>query len=260
MLSDRTKFSLVTATIAALGTINISPAQAISFRFTNLPSCRIYTTVPGLVFHGTDCFAGHEGIAGIFVGDINEPTVTGGVAVTNNLPIVDSHYSWRRDTPEIVRLGDVGSGYFFGGNYVSPIPSGQGEFLFRVQGNAFSLRGAIYVLSFTCNLGIDRSCNGAKGSFAIRYFSTTKHELDIVLSDFSWSNTLSLPPFPTPTNTPTQSPTETPTPTNTPTSSPEAASIPEPSSVAGLFLLGSAWLLRRKRKQTFPTGISESLN
>jgi len=260
MLSDRTKFSLAAATIAASATLTISPAEAISFRFTNLPSCTTYTAV-GLVFHSTVC----RPIAGIFTGDINGSTVTGGVAVENRSSIADAGYyfvggSFIRQTGEIMRLGDVGSGYYFGGNYVSPIPSGQGEFRFRVQGNAFTLpRGSIYILSFTCNLGIERSCNGAKGSFSIRYISTTKHDWDIVISDFSWSNALSLPPFPDPTDTPTPTATDTPVPTTTPTSTP-AASIPEPSSVSGLFLLGGAWLLRRKWQQIFPTGIREFLN
>jgi len=246
MLSDRTKFSLAAATIAASATISISPAEAMSFRFTNLPSCTLYSAV-GLVFHNTVC----SPIAGIFTGDINGSTVTGGVAVRNIFG-----GSFIRETGEIIRLGDVGSGYYLGGNYVSPIPSGQGEFRFRVQGNAFTLpRASIYLLSFTCNLGIDRSCNGAKGSFSIRSISTVQHHWDIVISDFSWSNTLSLPPFPTPTDTPTPTPTETPTPTTTPTPTPAAASVPEPSSVSGLFLLGGAWLLLGKWKQIFPTGI-----
>lgn len=255
MLSDRTKFSLAAATIAASATLMISPAEAISFRFTSLPSCTLYSAV-GLVFPGTDCSARPGGIASIFVGDINGSTVTGGVGVGNT------------------RLGDVGSGYYFGGSYVSPIPSGQGEFLFRVQGDALSMgvppRANIYVLSFICNLGTERSCNGARGSFAIREFSTVMMRWDIEISDFSWSNALSLPPFPAPNtiptpetnpaSPPTPAPIDTPNLITTSTPTPETASIPEPSSVAGLLLLGGVWLWRRKWKQIFLTGISESLN
>ncbi len=238
MLSDRTKFSLAATVAAASAALSISPVEAISFRFTSLPSCTIFAAIP----IGGNC----SPIAGIFVGDINGSTVTGGVALGNT------------------RLGDVGSaGFSSGGSSVSSIPSGQGSFLFRVEGDALSMgiqpRATNYILSFTCNLGIERSCNGAQGFFNIRTMGSTTIFRNIVISDFSWSNALSLPPFPGQTDTPTPTPTQTPTPTTTPTSTP-ATSVPEPSSVAGLFLLGGAWLWHRKRKQIFPASMSESLN
>jgi hypothetical protein len=228
MLSDRTQFSLAAATIAASATISISPAEAISFTYTADPGgYRFFEGIQGPLtaeIVGTDSFGGYQ-LAG----------------------------------------ANVGTGFWFGGSFIKE--TGPGQIWLRVTGDTdWGGIANIYGISFHCVLDIQKSCNGTKGTYFKRSIGGTMRSTTITIGDFSWGNTpypLSFSaPTPAPTPPPTQPIIPTPLPIEppTPTQSPEAASIPEPSSVAGLFLLGSAWLLRRKRKQTFPTGISESIN
>jgi hypothetical protein len=221
MRRDSIKLSLAAATILATGILTTNPVSAISFKFTGKPPYKFFSAsgIPLLV----DNFAGSPTVSGTFSGDIDGNSVTLGGK----------------------RLGDVGTGYGFGGSFIQPFSGG---FLFRVTGDSGSEwagRESVYVLTFTCYLDSQNSCNGSKGTYFRRNISTSGVFADITISDFSWENLITPTPAPTQPSISNPSPTPTQPPIDTP-SKPSSTSIPEPSTATALLLLAGGWLWRRK--------------
>ena len=245
MIRHRQNLFLAAATILALGTASMAPAEALTFKFTPTP---FEDFPPG------ENLASLRGMLGLPYNSMPDEYLLS--ILRNQLGGLGLGQVSVDDTIDsLAETNPVSFGTIAGGSITSPVyRSLSPVFVSRYSSNSYSPYGSsiwrfttvtpFASLRFSCNSNLI-NCSGSKGWYfhkglagALIYYGP------IVVSDFSWGK-------------PPANPSITPAPTQTPT---PVSSIPEPSSVFGLLLLGGAWLWRRKWKQTFPTGISESLN
>lgn len=230
MIRHRQNLFLAAATILALGTASMAPAEALTFKFTSAP---FEDFPPG------ENLASLRGMLGFPYNSMPDEYLLsilrnqlGGLG-SGQVSVDDTIDSLPQTQPGL--FGTIGGGSMTSAVYSSLSP----VFVSRYSSNSYSSYGSsiwrfrtvtpFSSLWFSCNSNLI-NCSGSKGWYfhkglagALIYYGP------IVVSDFSWGK-------------PPANPSITPAPTQTPT---PVSSIPEPSSVFGL-LLGGAWFLGRK--------------